>query len=570
MLTRLYIKDFAIVDELEVYFEDGLLVITGETGAGKSILLGALALICGERGHADLVRAGSAKAILEAEFKVRQKERVNSELEKLQVDKLNSSVILRREISKSGTSRAFVNDTPVNINELGRLSIFLIDLHGQHQHQRLIHPEYHIYYLDAYGKLDSLLANLSQVYGQYHTTRKELESLLDLRKSSYEKHDLYSYQIEELEKANLDKDELQSLEEERKILENIESIVEATNTASEILYLSENSAQKNILEVIHKFKQIADFDKNILELLPGLQSARVTLEEIGRFCEQYSTSLEFNPQRLEEIRTRESELNWLLKKYQMNSIENLIAHKMEMKDQISLIDNFDEKIEQLKERQETEHLQLQKAALDISEIRKNLAEKFEMELEHLMNSVGLKNGRFKVNIDWQEDEDGIMVINNKRYLMTPLGLDKIEFHVGLNVGEPTRPLHKIASGGEVSRIMLCIKALMADSDDIDTLVFDEIDSGISGRFAQIVGTRMKEIAKNHQLIVITHLPQIAAQGISQYSVKKIEANGRTRVEIKKLNQKERISDIAKLMSGENITSNTLASAKELLSQSYDG
>jgi DNA repair protein RecN (Recombination protein N) len=201
----------------------------------------------------------------------------------------------------------------------------------------------------------------------------------------------------------------------------------------------------------------------------------------------------------------------------------------------------------LKNLPKEERNKLQKFAVEISDVRKKIAKEFETKLEKLLNSVGLKNTRFKVQIHWQEDENGIVSLNNKRYRLTSLGLDVVEFHVGLNVGEPTRPLHRIASGGEVSRIMLCIKSLIADSDEIETLVFDEIDSGISGRFAQIVGNKMKEISKNHQLIVITHLPQIAAKGISQYSVNKLEVNGRTRVEIKKLNFEERVSDIAKLL-----------------------
>lgn len=566
MLVRLYIKDYAIVDELEVRFEDGLLVITGETGAGKSIIIGALALLCGERGHSDLVRSGSTKAILEAEFKVEKKDELDKQLGKLNIDRLNGLILLRREINQSGVSRAFINDSPVNVAHLGNLSTLLIDLHGQHQHQRLIHPENHIFYLDAFGKLEPLQLDYSLAFEHYNMITQELDSLMEQRKSSYERHDLYAYQIDELEKANLEKGELQRLAEQRNILENSESLFDATKSVSEILYLAENSAQKHVMEAIDKFKSIANFDSKILEHLQGLESAQVTLEEIGRFCEQYSSALEFDPQRLEEIRNREAELTWLLKKYQVNTIDELIEHKIDMKKQISLLENFDEKIEELNAKQKEERQKLKKFAVEISDARKKIAKEFETKLEKLLNSVGLKNTRFKVQIHWHEDETGIVLLNNKRYRLTSQGLDIVEFHVGLNVGEPTRPLHRIASGGEVSRIMLCIKSLIADSDEIETLVFDEIDSGISGRFAQIVGNKMKEISKNHQLIVITHLPQIAAKGLSQYSVNKMEVNGRTRVEIKKLNFEERVSDIAKLLSGNDITSSTLASAKELLTQ----
>jgi len=509
MLVRLYIKDYAIVDELEVHFEKSFQVLTGETGAGKSILVGALALLCGDRGHADLVRSGGTKAILEAEFKTEQNDDLTNLLKHVNAEILNETLILRREISQNGLSRAFINDSPVNVNDLGKISSFLIDLHGQHQHQRLIHPETHIYYLDAFGKLTPLLEKYGQAFDQYNKDRKELESLIDLRKSSYEKHDLYAYQIDELEKATLHEDELDQLEQERKILENSEDLFETTDAVSSILYLSDNSVQKNIQEVISRLRQISNIDGKFLELISSLESSQLAIEEIGQFCEQYGSSLEFNPVQLREL------------------------------------------------------------AIEISNKRKKSGQNFKTKLEKLLDSVGLANTRFNVQIDWQEDPDGDVVIDNRHYRLTNQGLDTVEFYIGLNVGEPVRPLHKIASGGEISRIMLCIKSLIADSDDIETLVFDEIDVGISGRFAQIVANRMREISKNHQLIVITHLPQIAAQGQAHYSVSKVEQNGRTKVQVKKLNFDDRITDIAKLLSGERITANTLATAKELLSLQND-
>jgi DNA repair protein RecN (Recombination protein N) len=565
MLTRLYIKDFAIVDELEIYFENSFQVITGETGAGKSILVGAMALLCGDRGHADLVRSGSAKAILEAEFKIDQKEEIKSLLAAWDVEFYDESIILRREINKSGMSRAFVNDSPVSINHLGKISSFLIDLHGQHQHQRLIHPETHIDYLDAFGRLVPILEQYRTAFDQYYKTKKDLESLIELRKASYEKHDLYAYQIDELDKANLREDELEHLAQEYNILENSETLFETTQSVSEILYLSDNSVQKNIMQAITKLRQIGGIDKKFSEILNGLESAQVAIEEIGQFCEQYNTSLEFNPQRLEEIRTRESELNFLLKKYQVETVAQLIRHGEEMKYEIGLIEDYDEKIDELTARAGNEQVNLQKQAILISEKRRISAKNFEKQLGKLLDSVGLKNIRFHVQIDWKEDSEGDVLIDEKSYALSNLGLDNIEFFVGINVGEPLRPLHKIASGGEISRIMLCIKSLIADSDEIGTLVFDEIDVGISGRFAQIVGSRMREISNNHQLIVITHLPQIAAQGRAHYSVVKTEQNGRTKVSVKKLDYEARITDIAKLLSGENITDNTLANARELLS-----
>jgi DNA repair protein RecN (Recombination protein N) len=272
---------------------------------------------------------------------------------------------------------------------------------------------------------------------------------------------------------------------------------------------------------------------------------------------------------LEEIRNRESELEWLLKKYQVSDISSLIRRHQEMKKNLEELENFDEIIEELEKNLEGIRKELQKMSLDLSQKRQDFAKIFEKELEILLNSVGLQNATFRVNQSWQEKKGGIVSVNDRSYDLSENGLDQIAFNVGLNVGEPTRPLHKVASGGEVSRIMLCIKALLADSDDIATLVFDEIDSGISGRFAQIAGKKMLEIAEHHQLIVITHLPQIAAQGDSHYSVSKIENEGRTSVSVHKLTNDERIIDIAKLLGGEQVTPQAIANARELLHTNRD-
>jgi DNA repair protein RecN (Recombination protein N) len=566
MLKRLYIKDFTIVDELEVEFSPGFQVLTGETGAGKSILVGALGLICGERGQTDLVRAGAKKAILEAEFQLTHAGKKQLLLSKLEVDTFDDMLIIRREISEKGISRAFINDSPVNINTLGAVTGFLIDLHGQHQHQRLIHPENHMVYLDAFGNILPLLEEYKIAYQNYKEQKKLLLSFIEKRKSSYEKHDLYTFQVAELAKVNLQEGELTALISERRILENTEALYDITDQVSTILYSDENSASNKVAEAINRLKPMAEIDPSFLELITNLKSAQVSVEETGRFCETYRSNLEFNPGRLEEIQKRESDLDWLLKKYQIKTIEDLIKRRDEMKKELDEIENFDGKIETLEKNLEESREKLQSIALDLSEKRKKYGEQFGTALESLLASVGLNHARFEVKIQWQESESGIICFNGKKYDLSEDGLDRVEFFVGLNIGEPSRPLYKVASGGEVSRIMLSIKTLLADTDDIDTLVFDEIDSGISGRFAQIVGRKMREIAQHRQLVVITHLPQIAAQGDVHYAVIKEEIEGRARVDVQKLNKEERALDIAKLLGGEKLTPQAIANARELLEQ----
>jgi DNA repair protein RecN (Recombination protein N) len=566
MLKRLYIKNFAIVDNLDLIFDEGFQVITGETGAGKSILVGALGLLCGDRAQTEFIRSGNEKAIIEAEFTIhpRYAGQVDSILSGSLIETIKDLVIIRREIHLNGTSRAFINDTPVNINSLKNISELLIDLHGQHQHQRLLHPENHIIYLDAYGKIQPIFDKYSQTYQSYCDQKNKLDFLYAQKKSNFEKHDLYSYQLNELEKANLKEGELEDLISERKIQENIENIYEVTQTVSNLLYLAQDSILEKITTAKEKLNKILSLDKKFKEWLDDLDSTQVTVEEIGRLCEQYYAHLEFDPKRIEEIRNREAEIVWLLKKYQMKSVSEIIRYQQNLKDQISSIKNLDDQIIELEEEVQSEKDRLQKLALDLSETRKEIAKKFEEFLHNVLHSVGMKNAKFATRIEWDEKSDGIVNYNNKTYALNKYGLDRITFQISLNPGEKLKPLHKIASGGEISRIMLSIKSLLADVDEVPTLVFDEIDIGISGKIAQIVGKKMYEVSKNHQIIVITHLPQIAAQGQSHYAVYKIEENGRTKVTVKKLSRQERITDIAKLLAGENISNKTIANAEELL------
>jgi DNA repair protein RecN (Recombination protein N) len=397
MLKKLYIKDFAIVDQLEIEFDAGFQVLTGETGAGKSILVGALGLLCGERGQSDLVRSGADKAILEAEFSVLIDEEKKALFDKLAVDVIENMIIVRREINAKGISRAFINDTPVNINSLSVLTELLIDLHGQHQHQRLIHPENHISYLDAYGKIQSTVEDFQSKYKKYHNQKNLLENLIEKRKSSYEKHDLFTFQVEELKKANLENGELESLVAERRILENNELLFDVSDKVAALLYSTEDSASNRISAAINKLKSLADIDPSFSELIKNLESAQVSVEETGRHCESYGSSLDFNADRLEEIRNRESELEWLLKKYQVSNISGLIERHEEMQKDLDDLENFDEKIEELEKNLTENRDELKDIALMLSDKRQKLAKKFERELEQLLVSVGLQNATFKVN-----------------------------------------------------------------------------------------------------------------------------------------------------------------------------
>ena len=567
MLKKLKIKDFTLIENLEIDFVSGFQVLTGETGAGKSVIIGAIGLLCGQRGQSELVRTGSEKTILEAEFEINKNNLIDEFLDENNIDQFGSLLILRREINHKGLSRAFINDTPSSLSQLSKLTGILIDLHGQHQHQKLLYVENHGIYLDAFASLEKELDKYKILFKKFLHNKNELIRLHNIKKNSIDQHDLFSFQAAELEKANLDENELEQLKGEKLKLENSEQLYEAANFVSNNLYSSENSVLISVSKALNSLTEVENIDTEFKELATNLGSARVMIEEVGRTAELLKEKIEFNPTRLEEIRNREAEIDWLFKKYQVNSIDELIKHQEKLNAELNRIQNYDEDIHGLEENLKSIQNDLNKLAIDISQVRKNKASILEEKMNKTLTTLGMNNANFSVKITWIEDPEGAVSINDKKYKSSERAADQIEFLVSLNKGEPLKQLQKVASGGEISRIMLAIKSILSDTDDTFTLVFDEIDSGISGKIAQIVGNKFKEIGLSKQLIVITHLPQIASQAISQFAVEKIEFNGRNYIKIKTLNKNERIQEIAKLLGGKNVSAEAIANAKNLLNVS---
>ena len=567
MLKKLKIKDFTLIDYLEINFVNGFQVLTGETGAGKSVIIGAIGLLCGQRGQSDLIRTGSEKTILEAEFENGSNELVEEFLRENNIDILTNLLILRREINIKGLSRAFINDTPVSINQLSKLTGNLVDLHGQHQHQKLLYTENHGIYLDAFSSLQNDLGKYKLLHKKFLENKNELVRLNNLKKNSIDQQDLCTFQAAELDKANLDADEMVNLKAEKLKLENSELLFEVADFVSANLYSTEDSVLISVSKALNKLKEVENIDSEFKELASNLSSARVMIEEVGRTAELIKEKIEFNPARLEEIRNREAEIDWLLKKYQVREIDELIKHHKKLKDELNRIQNYGEEIQILEESQKSVQSDLNNLAIEISRVRKEKSAILEKKMKEVLFSLGMNNVNFSVKITWTEDPEGGLSINNKKYKTFETGVDQVEFLVSLNKGEPLKPLQKVASGGEISRIMLAIKSILSDSDDTFTLVFDEIDNGISGKIAQIVGNKFKEIGLSKQLIVITHLPQIAAQADTQYAVEKNESNGRTFIKIKMLNNHDRIQEIAKLLGGKNISAEAIANAQNLLNVS---
>jgi len=565
MLKTLYIKNYALIEELSVEFGRGLNIMTGETGAGKSIIIDALSLILGERADSESVRKGAEKAVVESVFDVSDNRRLQKALAENDIE-CGSELIMRREVSVKGQNRCFINDTPSAILLLKHIGDLLVDLHGQHEHQSLLHAETHIDVLDNFGALDGLVNEFGESYRRAMSLLDQIAELQAKEQQLKEKRSLYEFQLNEIDAVNPQAGEEERLEKELVVLENAEKLFGATERLYQALYENDNAIHDQLVLVRNELEMLAAIDRSFEE--PKNESASVVavVNELAKFIQQYNSKIEFTPERLEEIRNRLGQLALLRKKYG-GSLASVVAHRENIGKEIALADNFQTAIASLSGQFENELSVCSGIAQRLSAKRHEVAKKVDRSVVVSLSELGISNADFITKIDnhaASDDHSAFVRIGKRRYEASSKGIDNVEFYVTMNVGEDPKPLVKVASGGEISRIMLALKMNLAKSDRLPLLVFDEIDVGVSGRIAQAVGQSLKKLSQFHQIIAITHLPQIAGFADTHFVVEKLEDGKRSCTRMKKLELKERVVEVAKLMSGEGVTKAGLQGARELM------
>lgn len=571
MLTTLHISGYALIDSLDVEFGPGLNIITGETGAGKSILIGALKMILGGRASTDIIRTGAKKAIIEGCFTVEKNSAVQAMLTEYSNDDLNH-LILRREISPGG-SRAFVNDYPVPVSVLKEIASEIIDLHGQHDQQSLLRRETHLVLLDVFGRHHE---RVDEYVAQLESVRKlalRIDSLKERKRELAEREELRGFQLNEIDAIAPQADEEEVLNRERKVLENAEKLQDTASVAYEELYGSSESIYDRLAEVQRSLTDAARLDDKFSAFSKELASASISIDEMAKELSHYAESVASDEDRLGEVRDRLGQFELLKRKYG-GTIESVLTYREEISRQVSESFSLDGELRDLSAQLASARKALSSVAMQLSAERKATAAQVESLIVAELETLGMAKSQFRVQFERELADDGLVDLpdssgtgatgSGSRCRAFADGIDRVEFLLSTNPGEPVRSLRRVASGGEVSRIMLALKQILAQREGLPILVFDEIDVGISGAIAQRAGERMSALAARHQLLTITHLPQIAACADLHFVVEKRDSGDRTRTGIRRLTPEEQAVHVAALISGSEVTPAGLESARELL------
>ena len=557
MLTDLTIRNFAIIDQIRAQFGPGLNALTGETGAGKSILVDAINLLLGGRSSAEMIRTGQEEASVEA-FVELAGEVGTPLLENLGLEQAEG-LQLRRIIHQSGKSRSFLNGTAITLHMLEKLGEGLIHIYGQHEHQHFLDPLRHIDILDRSGGLLEARNRFQEVFARWKKSVSELEELASRQKQRAERTEFLAFQSGEISRAGLKVGEDEELAAERSRLVHAEKLHSIAHFGAEILYGESGSAVERLKATLQRLKEGAKVDPALAPLAASVESILFQSEDVASSLRSYRGKIYFDPKRLETIESRLDELTKLKKKYGP-TLADVLLYREKIDGERKDLGGLAERISDLEKVTAEEHTRAVTLARQLSRKRKEAASELAFKLEKELSSLGMKKVRFQIKVDpegggmGQEDQPRL---NEK-------GMDQVEFLLSPNPGEDLKPLAKIASGGELSRIMLAMKRIFAEESLVKTLIFDEVDAGIGGGIAEVVGRKLKEISGQHQVFCITHLPQIACFADTHYKIVKKESGGKTYVEVKRLSDEERLEEVARMLGGLKITGKTIDHAREML------
>ena len=550
MLKQLYIKNFTLIDELNIQMHPGFSVITGETGAGKSIILGAIGLLLGNRADSKSIKAGRDRCVIEAHFDL-SKYDMQQFFTDNDIDEDLSDTIIRRELTAAGKSRAFINDTPVSLTKMRELGEQLVDIHSQHQNLLLQKEDFQLNVVDIIAQDEKQRKNYEAAYNQYKQVNQKLNALKAEIEKNRENEDFLRFQFKELDEAQLQNGEQEELEQEYEMLSHSEDIKTALYQADNHLSGDDGNIIERLKQASEQLANIKDVYPEVTELLERIDSSYIELKDIAQEINGLTDHVEFDPARLETINERLDKLNSLQQKFHVRDLGELIETYHQLKEQLSHIDHSDENVEALE--QEVAQLleKAQKQAKELTAIRTKAAKKVEEEMKQRLIPLGIPNVRFCISLTEKP--------------LSHDGGDKVSFLFSANKSTPLQPVTQVASGGEIARVMLSLKAMISGAVKLPTIIFDEIDTGVSGKIAEKMAQIMVEMGNHErQVLSITHLPQIAAMGSHHYKVSKEETDEGTISRMTELSQQERIQEIAQMLSGSDVSEAALANAKELL------
>ena len=551
MLKQLYIKNFTLIDELDIQLFPGFSVITGETGAGKSIILGALSLLLGQRADSKSIKTGCDRCVIEARFDL-SRYQLESLFADNDIDYDAEDCIFRRELTAAGKSRSFINDTPVPLTVMKAIGQQLVDIHSQHQNLLLQEEDFQLNVVDIIAQDSRQLADYQEAFRNYQAACKAVAQMEENIAKAAENEDFLRFQYNELEEARLEPGQQEDLEKESETLSHVEDIKSALYTVEGIL----GGDEANIVERLREASRTIDSIKGVYadaeEVAERISSCYIELKDIAAEVSQMSSHTDFDPQRLEAINDRLDTIYSLQKKHRVETVEELIALRDELKEQLNCLDNSSEEIEALRQQEKAAREKAVRKATELTTLRMKAAQKVEKEMKSRLVPLGIPNVRFAVEIKSAEE-------------LSEKGVDKVAFLFSANTSTPMLPVAQIASGGEIARVMLSLKAMISGTVKLPTIIFDEIDTGVSGRVAEMMAKIMQEMGQtDRQVISITHLPQIAALGTHHYKVFKEETQEGTKSRMLLLTDDDRIQEIAQMLSGSDVTAAAVSNAKELL------